>query len=75
VTYVDANGGEKSINADNVVIYAGRKPRQDEALQFYGSAERFFMIGDCSSEGDIVKLSDGCVRTGIFTAFGAASQI
>jgi pyruvate/2-oxoglutarate dehydrogenase complex dihydrolipoamide dehydrogenase (E3) component len=75
VTYTDANGKEQTIPADNVIIYAGRKPRQDEALKFYGSAERFFMIGDCSSNGDIVRLSDGSVRTGIFSAFSAASQI
>lgn len=75
VTYADAEGNEKSIQADNVVIYAGRRPRQEEALKFYGSAERFFIIGDCSSDGDIVRLSEGCVRTSVFTAFSAASQI
>jgi len=75
VTYVDAGGAEKTIQADNVVIYAGRRPRQEEALRFFGSAERFFMIGDCCCDSDIVKIGEGNVRTSIRSAFGAASQI
>jgi NADPH-dependent 2,4-dienoyl-CoA reductase/sulfur reductase-like enzyme len=67
VFYKDATGAENSIQADSVVIYAGRKPRQDEALKFYGSAERFFAIGDCRAQGD-VRI---CMRN----AFAAASQI
>jgi len=67
VTYVDANGNEKSIQADNVVVSAGRKPRQDEAMKFYGSAGRFFVIGDCNDVGFV----RACTRT----AFEAASQI
>jgi 2,4-dienoyl-CoA reductase-like NADH-dependent reductase (Old Yellow Enzyme family)/thioredoxin reductase len=67
VYYKDATGAEKSIQADSVVIYAGRKPRQDEALKFCGSAERFFAIGDCRAQGD-VRI---CMRN----AFAAASQI
>jgi hypothetical protein len=42
VTYKDAGGGEKSIQADSVVIYSGLRAKQDEALKFYGSAKRFF---------------------------------
>jgi len=68
VTYVDAKGAEKSIQADSVVIYAGFKPRQDEALKFSGTADRFFTIGDCYAVGGLVR---ACTRT----AFAAASQI
>jgi pyruvate/2-oxoglutarate dehydrogenase complex dihydrolipoamide dehydrogenase (E3) component len=75
ITYVDSKGDEKSTQADSVVVYAGRKPRQEEALKFYGSAERFFVIGDCSREGDIVKIGDGNIRTSQRTAFAAASKI
>jgi 2,4-dienoyl-CoA reductase-like NADH-dependent reductase (Old Yellow Enzyme family)/thioredoxin reductase len=75
VVYTKAGGGEKSIPADNVVIYAGRKPRLDEALGFYGAAGRFFAIGDCSMDGDLVRMSDGNVRTSQRTAFAAASKI
>ena len=75
VAYTDAKGGEKSIKADNVIIYAGRKPRLDDAVKFYGTAKRFFVIGDCSRSGDIVRISDGNVRTSQRTAFAAASKI
>ena len=68
VAYVDAKGAEKSIQADNVVIYAGFKPRQDDAMKFSGSADRFFAIGDCYAVGGLVR---ACTRT----AFAAASQI
>ena len=68
VTYVDARGSEKTVRADSVVIYAGFKPKKDEALKFYGSAKQFFTIGDCSDiGGNILK----CIRS----AFFAASQI
>jgi NADPH-dependent 2,4-dienoyl-CoA reductase/sulfur reductase-like enzyme len=67
VFYKDATGSEKSIQADNVVIYAGRKPRQDEALKFYDSADRFFTIGDCLVQSDVRV----CMRN----AFATASEI
>jgi 2,4-dienoyl-CoA reductase-like NADH-dependent reductase (Old Yellow Enzyme family)/thioredoxin reductase len=67
VTYIDAKGNENSIQTDSIVIYAGRKPRQDEALKFYGTADRFFIIGDCRAEGNI--------RKSMRTAFAAASMI
>lgn len=67
VTYRDAAGNEKSLPADSVVLSAGLRPRQDEALQFYGSAGRFFIIGDCRSVGNVQK----CMRT----AFASASLI
>jgi NADPH-dependent 2,4-dienoyl-CoA reductase/sulfur reductase-like enzyme len=75
VTYADAKGNEKSIQADTVVVYAGRKPRQEEALKFYSSANRFFIIGDCSGEGNIVKIGEGNLRKSMVTAFAAASKI
>jgi pyruvate/2-oxoglutarate dehydrogenase complex dihydrolipoamide dehydrogenase (E3) component len=67
VTYVDAKGNETSIQADSVVISAGRQPRRKEAQMFYGTASRFFAIGDCDSAGSVRS----CTRT----AFAAASQI
>jgi 2,4-dienoyl-CoA reductase-like NADH-dependent reductase (Old Yellow Enzyme family)/thioredoxin reductase len=68
VTYKDAGGIEKSIQADSVVIYAGFKAKKDDAMRFYGSAPRFFAIGDCGDDG-------GDVQRSIRTAFFAASQI
>jgi 2,4-dienoyl-CoA reductase-like NADH-dependent reductase (Old Yellow Enzyme family)/thioredoxin reductase len=68
VTYVDAKGDEKSIKADSVVVYAGLNAKKDEALKFYGSANRFLTVGDCSEEG-------GDVQRSIRSAFFAASRI
>lgn len=67
VIYRDAKGDEKSLRADNVVIYAGRRPRHEEAMGFYGTAAQFFIIGDCRAEGNVQK--------GVRTAFAAASRI
>jgi len=65
VFYTDATGNEKSIPADSVVLYAGLKAKQDEALKFYGSARNaFFTIGDCTGKcGDVQKT----VRNAYFT--------
>jgi NADPH-dependent 2,4-dienoyl-CoA reductase/sulfur reductase-like enzyme len=68
VTYKDAKGNEKSVQADSVVVYAGLTPMRDEALKFYGSAPRFCLIGDCSDEG-------GNIQRSIRSAFFAASQV
>jgi hypothetical protein len=67
VTYTDARGTKKSVKADDVVIYAGLKPRKEEALKFYGAAPRFFIIGDCRDVGNL--------QTSNRTAYGAAAQI
>ncbi len=75
VAYVDAGGAKHSIKTDNVVIYAGRKPRHEEALKFYGSAKRFFIVGDCHARGIILDHADGNVAKSVRTAFGAASEI
>jgi len=47
VNYIDSNGKENSISVDNIVISAGMTAKKDEALSFYGIADRFYMIGDC----------------------------
>jgi NADPH-dependent 2,4-dienoyl-CoA reductase/sulfur reductase-like enzyme len=66
VLYRDAEGREKSIRADSVILYAGLKPKQDEALKFYGSSKNaFFTIGDCTGEcGNVQKV----IRNAFFTA-------
>jgi len=65
VTYRDASGGEKSIQADDIVVYSGLKAKKDEALEFYGSAKQFFTIGDCSENGGNIQK---CIRSAFFTA-------
>jgi len=66
-TYFDAQGNEKSIQSDSVVISLGRNPRKEEAIKFSTAADRLFIIGDCDAVGPI--------RTCNRTAFAAASQI
>jgi NADPH-dependent 2,4-dienoyl-CoA reductase/sulfur reductase-like enzyme len=69
VFYNDTDGKERSLPADDVVLYAGLSPRQDEALQFLESAgNAFFTTGDCTGEC-------GNVQKTIRNAFFTASQI
>jgi hypothetical protein len=68
VTYQDSRGQEKSIQTDSVVIFGGLRPRQDEAMKFFGSANGFFIIGDCTGNG-------GEMRKINRIAFAAASRI
>ena len=67
VTYKGADGVEKTIEADDIVMSGGMAPCYDEALRFYGSADRFYLIGDCGEVGSVQT----CIRTG----FAAASQL
>jgi len=65
VTYIDQKGEEQSIQTDDVVVYAGLKPKKDEALKFYGAAKQFFTIGDCSEIGGNIQK---CIRSAFFVA-------
>jgi len=67
VTYVDAKGKEHKVKADSVVLALGMRSNNDLALTFYGSADRFFIVGDCQEIGN--------VQTSQRTAFAAASQL
>jgi 2,4-dienoyl-CoA reductase-like NADH-dependent reductase (Old Yellow Enzyme family)/thioredoxin reductase len=67
VTYKGADGVETTLEADDVVLSGGMEPRYDEAVQFFGSADRFFLIGDCGGVGSVQT----CMRT----ALGAVSQL
>jgi len=66
LTYRDAEGNEKSIQTDSVVLYEGLKPRQDEALKFFNAAGKaFFTVGDCTGMcGNIQK----AIRNAYFSA-------
>ncbi|NLT14761.1 MAG: FAD-dependent oxidoreductase [Clostridiales bacterium] len=66
VCYTDT-GGEKSIEADTIVISVGMKALADEALSFYGVAGEFYMIGDCKRPGTI--------QTAMRAAYAVASRI
>jgi thioredoxin reductase len=68
VVYVDAKGVEHSLQADSIVIYAGLKPRMDEAEKFIGAAEEVLMLGDCTGR-------NGTIQKAIRSAFFMASQV
>lgn len=68
VTYKDADGSEKSVKADSVVIYAGLTPRQEEALKFSDSAKQVLFLGDCTGHS-------GTIQKTIRSAFFMASQV
>lgn len=68
VTYVDSKGDEKTIPADSVVIYAGLKPRMDEAEKFIGSVDQVLLLGDCTGK-------NGTIQKTIRSAFFVASQV
>ena len=64
VTYIDENGSEQQLKAGSTVIAVGLKSRKDEAISFYGSGTRFYMIGDCSQVGSVQQ----CMRSGFAMA-------
>jgi NADH dehydrogenase FAD-containing subunit len=68
VTYKDAKGNEKTLKVDSVVLYAGFKGKQDEAMTFSGLANQFFIIGECGGVGRGIQKSQR-------SAFFAASQV
>jgi len=68
VAYKDSSGSEKTIAADSVVVYGGRKPRQEEAMKYSGLVTQFYIIGDCSG-------NCGNVQKSIRNAFFMACQV
>ena len=55
VTYIDKDGAEHTIPCDDIVIAGGMTPLHDEALSFSGCADTVYLVGDCSSIGNIQK--------------------
>jgi thioredoxin reductase len=55
VVYTDAKGAEKSIKADSIVIYAGLKPRMDEAEKFIGAADEVLLMGYCTGQNPTIQ--------------------
>jgi NADPH-dependent 2,4-dienoyl-CoA reductase/sulfur reductase-like enzyme len=68
VFYKDEGGKETSVKADSVVIYAGLKPKQEEALKFSESAKQVLFLGDCTGR-------NGSIQKTIRSAFFMASQV
>jgi len=67
VTYRRADNTEHTVEAGNVVIAVGMRPRNDLVISFYGAGDRFFIIGDCSTAGNVQKA--------IRSAFSTASML
>lgn len=67
VCYVDSEGKEQAITADSVVISAGVKAKQEEALAFYDVGEHLYLAGDCKKPAT--------VQQAMRSAFAVASEI
>ena len=67
VRYCGADGEERCVEADTVVLSVGMKARRDEALAYYGSCGRFYMVGDCRQPATLQQTNR--------SAFAVASQI
>jgi thioredoxin reductase len=68
VAYSDAKGADHSIEADSIVIYAGLKPRMDEAEKFIGAADEVLMLGHCTGRNPTIQKT-------VRSAFFIASQV
>ena len=67
VTYTDKQGSIHTLTADSVVICGGMNSQRDEALQFYGCTDRFFMTGDCEKVANL--------QVGNRSAMGKVAQL
>jgi len=67
VVYEDRDGSRRTEQADTVVIAAGMKPNNDEAMRYAMSGGRVHIIGDCRKVGNIHSANRA--------AFAVASQI
>ena len=67
VTYADAAGEECAVPAGTVILAAGMKARQEEAMAFLDGTVRTHMIGDCNKVGS--------VQTAMRAAFALANYL
>lgn len=67
VTYTDESGASHTIEADSVVICGGMNSQREQALAFYGTADRFFLTGDCEKVANL--------QAGNRSAMGKVAQL
>ncbi len=67
VCYTDEAGLAQRIPADNVILAAGMKARQTEAMAFMDGTVPTHMIGDCNRVG--------CIQTGLRAAYALANNL
>lgn len=53
-----AEGYEKLIEADTVIISTGLMPRKEEAFSFYGLTNKTYMIGDCERSAKVGEATE-----------------
>ena len=53
VVYVDSDGGQHTLPADDVLVSGGRRKLLDEALAYRDAAAQFYAIGDCVGAGNV----------------------
>ena len=54
VTYKDAQGEERFLPADTVVLASGVRPLKDESMGYYGIVPETWVIGDCTGAGNLM---------------------
>jgi hypothetical protein len=67
VIYTDLDGTEHTLPAGTVVVAAGMRPRTEEAIALADSGNRFELIGDCKTPGN--------VQQAMRSAFSAAVRL
>lgn len=55
VIYRLKDGSKHTVPADLVILSAGMKPLEEEALRYQHCAKHFFLLGDCGAPGNVQK--------------------
>ncbi len=63
VTVKTAEGSLESIPADKVIVAVGLKPKQEEALTFFGICPETYLIGDCKKIGKMREANESAFFT------------
>jgi 2,4-dienoyl-CoA reductase-like NADH-dependent reductase (Old Yellow Enzyme family)/thioredoxin reductase len=67
VNYTDYQGNPHKITCGDVLLSVGARPLAEEAMEFAGISDKFFVIGDCDTAAN--------VQRAMRSAFGIASSI
>jgi pyruvate/2-oxoglutarate dehydrogenase complex dihydrolipoamide dehydrogenase (E3) component len=67
VNYTDYQGKQHKITCGDVLLSVGARPLAEEAMEFAGISDKFFVIGDCDTAAN--------VQRAMRSAFGIASSI
>ncbi len=56
VCYTDKDGAAQEVPAQSVILAAGMKSLDEEALRYANAGGRFYMVGDCNKVGNLQKV-------------------